>query len=182
MQLLTWATLLPLALAAPVIQPRGVQLIPGNYIVKLKDGASERTLQDAIRHVKAGSPKHVYRSGRFKGFAARLSPQVLDEVSKLPEVRSKSLTCSLIECNTNPTQVEYIEQDGVVRASDFVTQEDVPWGLARISHRETGATSYVYDDSAGEGTCSYVIDTGIYVEHNVSSVLAILYPYTCPLP
>jgi hypothetical protein len=88
MQLLTWATLLPLALAAPVIQPRAAQLIPGNYIVKLKDGASENTLQDAIRHVKAGSPKHVYRSGRFKGFAAQLSPKVLDEVSKLPEVRS----------------------------------------------------------------------------------------------
>nr|P85156.1 RecName: Full=Subtilisin-like serine protease AS-E1 [Acremonium sp.] len=40
--------------------------------------------------------------------------------------------------------------------------DNVPWGLARISHRTTGATSYVYDDSAGEGTCSYIIDTGIY--------------------
>lgn len=86
MQLLTWATLLPLALAAPVIQPRAAQLIPGDYIVKLKDGASESALQDAIRHIKAGSAKHVYRSRRFKGFAAKLSPQVLDAVSKLPEV------------------------------------------------------------------------------------------------
>ena len=86
MQLLTLATLLPLALAAPVIQPRGVQLIPGNYIVKLKAGASESTLQDAIRHVKTGSTKHIYRAGRFKGFAAQLSPQVLDTVSKLSEV------------------------------------------------------------------------------------------------
>lgn len=52
-------------------------------------------------------------------------------------------------------------------AYDFVTQTDVPWGLARISHRTTGATSYVYDESAGEGTCSYIIDTGIFVDHTV---------------
>jgi subtilisin family serine protease len=147
MQLLTWATLLPLALAAPVVQPRGVQLIPGNYIVKLKAGASESTLQDAIRHVKVGGAKHVYRAGRFKGFAAQLSPQVLDVVSKLSEV-------------------EYIEQDAVITTQEAITQADAPWGLGRISHRTAGATSYVYDESAGEGTCSYIIDTGIYVAHS----------------
>jgi len=92
MQLLTWATLLPLALAAPVIQPRAAQLIPGNYIVKLKEGASENTLQNAIKQLKSTQAKHVYRAGRFKGFAAKLSPQVLDAVSKLPEVRQPVLT------------------------------------------------------------------------------------------
>lgn len=86
MQLFALATLIPFALAAPIIQPRGLQLIPGEYIVKLKDGASESTLQDAIRHLKTGNAKHVYRSRRFKGFAAKLSPQVLDVISKLSEV------------------------------------------------------------------------------------------------
>lgn len=150
MQFLTLAALLPFALAvpvAPVLKPRAAQLIPESYIVKLKDGASESSLQDAIRHVKAGNAKHVYRSGRFKGFAAKLSPQVLDAVRQLPEV-------------------EYIEQDAVITAYDYVAQDNVPWGLARISHHTTGATSYVYDDSAGEGTCSYIVDTGIYVAHN----------------
>lgn len=147
MQLLTLATLLPLALAAPVIQPRGGQLIPGNYIVKLKDGASESTLQDAIRHIKTGNAKHVYRAGQFKGFAAKLSPQVLDSLSKLPDV-------------------EYIEQDAVVTTQATITQTGVPWGLARISHHALGATTYVYDESAGEGTCAYIIDTGIYVDHS----------------
>lgn len=64
-------------------------------------------------------------------------------------------------------QVEYIEQDAIITANDYISQENVPWGLARISHRTTGATSYVYDESAGEGTCSYIIDTGIYVNHTV---------------
>jgi subtilisin family serine protease len=44
-------------------------------------------------------------------------------------------------------------------------QAGVPWGLARISHKTTGATNYVYDPSAGAGTCAYIIDTGIYTAH-----------------
>lgn len=86
MQLLAWASLLPLALAAPVIQAPSAQLIPGRYIVKLKDGASESALQNAIKQLKSSRADHVYRAGRFKGFAAKLSPQVLDAVSKLPDV------------------------------------------------------------------------------------------------
>jgi subtilisin family serine protease len=36
-----------------------------------------------------------------------------------------------------------------------------------VSHqtRQTGSTSYTYDTSAGEGTCVYVVDTGIATEH-----------------
>jgi len=49
--------------------------------------------------------------------------------------------------------------------SALVTQEDAPWGLARISSRAPGATSYVYDESAGEGTFSYIVDTGIFIDH-----------------
>jgi len=125
----------------------GCPAYPGQLHRHLKAGASESTLQDAIRHVKTGGTKHVYRAGRFKGFAAQLSPQVLDAVSKLSDV-------------------EYIEQDAIITTQESVTQTDnVPWGLARISHRATGATSYVYDETAGAGTCSYIIDTGIYVAH-----------------
>jgi hypothetical protein len=53
-----------------------------------------------------------------------------------------------------------------------VEQANATWGIARISHAKKGSTSYVYDDSAGEGTCSYVIDTGIYTNHSVSSTTA----------
>lgn len=138
---------LALAAPAPVIQPRGAaQVVPGSYIVKLKDGVSVASLQDTIRAVKSVKAKHIYRSGRFRGFSADLSPDVLEQVRGLADV-------------------EYIEQDAVFTINDIVTQKDVPWGLARLSSRTKGATAYSYDDSAGEGTCSYVIDTGIYVEH-----------------
>lgn len=35
-----------------------------------------------------------------------------------------------------------------------------------MSHRKLNATQYVYDESAGEGTCSYVIDSGVFLEHD----------------
>jgi len=87
MHLLTLASLLPLALAAPVIQPQGAaQLIPGSYIVKFKDGTSDRAVQDTINGLKSVTAKHVYRQSKFKGFAAELSSKTLKTVQDLPEV------------------------------------------------------------------------------------------------
>lgn len=52
------------------------------------------------------------------------------------------------------------------------TQKNAPWGLARISKKLPGKdhTTYTYDESAGEGTCTYVLDTGIEVDHPVSTL------------
>lgn len=44
-----------------------------------------------------------------------------------------------------------------MRTNAFLTQPSAPWGLGSISSRKPGATSYVYDESAGKGTFSYVI-------------------------
>jgi Peptidase inhibitor I9. len=86
---LAWTAFLPLALAAPVIQPHSfnLQLIPERYIVKLRDGVSEAALEKAIKEAEpAGPPQQVYRAKRFKGFAGRLTPKVLEKVKSLPEV------------------------------------------------------------------------------------------------
>lgn len=62
-------------------------------------------------------------------------------------------------------QVEWVEEDAIVTISNVVQQYNATWGLGRISHTEPGATTYAYDDVAGEGTCAYIIDTGITVDH-----------------
>lgn len=53
-----------------------------------------------------------------------------------------------------------------VEENSIQTQTGAPWGLGRISHREPNSTDYIYDSSAGVGTFAYVIDTGIYIQHN----------------
>ncbi|OTB06536.1 hypothetical protein M426DRAFT_55170, partial [Hypoxylon sp. CI-4A] len=61
--------------------------------------------------------------------------------------------------------IDYIEPDVEVSIASFTTQSAAPWGLARLSSRNPGASDYNYDESAGEDTYAYIIDTGIYVDH-----------------
>jgi len=68
--------------------------------------------------------------------------------------------------NTLSVQVAYVEADKIVSTQLLLTQRNVPsWGLARISHRNPGSTTYVYDSTSGLGTFVYVIDTGILTTH-----------------
>lgn len=98
-----------------------------------------------------GEGSHVYQSS-IKGFASHLSAEAITAIRVLPEV-------------------EYIEQDGVGRIAGFVSQENAEYGLARISHRAAGATTYNYDESAGKGVCAYVIDSGVDVNNTVGVYL-----------
>jgi cerevisin len=86
--------------------------------------------------------------GHINGYAGRFTPNVLDQIRRMPEVA-------------------YVEKDQIVRTLD--TQRTAPWGLARISHRPrlTLGTfnKYVYDNDGGEGVDVYVIDTGINIDH-----------------
>ncbi|KAJ6440120.1 serine protease precursor protein [Purpureocillium lavendulum] len=146
----TLLALLPLACAAPskraspapVLVPRNAQVIDGKYIIKFKGDAKADAVSSAVSDIKADAD-YTY-SHSFHGFAASLSPE---EVEKL---------------RSNP-QVDFLEQDAVVTIS--ATQENADWGLARLSSQKPGGTTYTYDDSAGEGTCAYIIDTGVDVEH-----------------
>ncbi|KAK4182942.1 peptidase S8/S53 domain-containing protein [Podospora australis] len=159
------AALLPGALAAPATdtlikraplhQARSGKVIPGQYIVKFKDGASSDTVLSAsVAKIKT---THVFK-GAFKGFAGALDAASLDAIRKLPGV-------------------EFVEEDAVVTLQDLtvpgtgtgsapraiITQTGAPWNLARLTNHPPGSTIYRYDNTAGAGTCSYVIATGIQV-------------------
>lgn len=58
-----------------------------------------------------------------------------------------------------------MEQDQEYDLFEYISQDPAPWHLSRISHTRNDASNYVYDDSAGEGTCTYIIDTGIRADH-----------------
>ncbi len=67
-------------------------------------------------------------------------------------------------------QVDYIEKDSEVHTMDSGdTEKNAPWGLARISHRDSLSfgtfNKYLYTADGGEGVDVYVIDTGTNIEH-----------------
>ncbi|RYP45670.1 hypothetical protein DL768_008014 [Monosporascus sp. mg162] len=135
----------PRSAPAPLIRPRDVNLIPDKYIVKLRVETTLAAFDDAVSLLGAGTDA-VFNMTGFRGFAGTIDADALEALRNHPEV-------------------EYIEQDAEVKALAYVSQDNAPWGLGRISHRNRGSTSYVYDSSTGAGTCTYIIDTGIYTQH-----------------
>ena len=141
--LLKILSLLPVVFASPIEVRQNNNLLPNKWIIKLRENASSSLLQSTISQVSGilgTQPSHTYSFGSFKGFS----------IDGLGDVTSLL---------ANVAAIERIEQDSVVRANALTSQADPPYGLARISHRKKGATSYVYDDSAGAGTYAYIIDT-----------------------
>ncbi|KAK0383763.1 hypothetical protein NLU13_9674 [Sarocladium strictum] len=145
--------LLPAALAAPTRRdepaplhiPRDVDsLIKDTYIVKYKDITAFSAVDEGLK-ILPGKPERVYK-GAFKGFSGKLDAKTLATLRDDPSV-------------------DFIEQDAIVTINAFTTQSNAPWGLARLSTRQRGPTGYTYDTSAGAGTCSYIIDTGIQANH-----------------
>ena len=126
---------------APLLAPRdaSAKLLADKYIVKMKDSAEVSVSSNKYKAA------HTFNHG-IKGFSAELSQTQLEEVRNDPDV-------------------EYVEQDQEINMFEYISQEGAPWGITRISHTSNGFTNYVYDSSAGEGICNYVIDTGILVDH-----------------
>jgi hypothetical protein len=83
---------LPFALAAPTIQarapvvlPREGHAVPGKWIVKLKNDALEDVLEKALKLLNKDAD-HVFGFGKFKGFSAELSDNLVNILSLLPGV------------------------------------------------------------------------------------------------
>ncbi|KAK6957483.1 hypothetical protein Daesc_000269 [Daldinia eschscholtzii] len=137
----------PLAvLAAPILEPNG-EVIPGKWIAVLKPDNTTGQLFSTVTSILGGiSPEHSYDIGSFQGYSFSASDDMINSVADLNEVA-------------------YITPDTKVSIASTATQDSAPWGLARISNRAPGGSKYTYDDSAGEGTYAYILDTGIFTEH-----------------
>ncbi|KAI0861948.1 oryzin precursor [Xylaria cubensis] len=138
----------PLALAAPLLETRG-KAIPGKWIVVMKENYEANVVSGQKRSVAVETlvtPKHTYSMGNFKAYAMDASDDIINKVAELDSVA-------------------YIEPDTMVEIATTAFESDSPWGLARISSRTPNASTYFYDEIAGEGTYTYIIDSGIYTDH-----------------
>jgi hypothetical protein len=80
------AASLPAPRLAPILEARGAEIIPGQYIVKLKTGVSEDVLKGALNKLGSTRAKHVYKAPGFKGFASKLDAATLANIQRIPEV------------------------------------------------------------------------------------------------
>ncbi|KAJ4991918.1 subtilase [Stagonosporopsis vannaccii] len=149
MLVLTLFTLFSAAFATPLLQAnKATTVIPGQYIVKLKykEAATAASAIESLKQSLSTAPKFNYSIPGFQGFAGTMS------AAEVAELQASDL-------------VEYIQPDTRMHTNTLIYQETATWGLSRIAHKLAGEKTYVFDDSSGEGTCAYVVDTGIYVDH-----------------
>ncbi|OQE17012.1 hypothetical protein PENSTE_c022G04922 [Penicillium steckii] len=162
--------------AAPIISSMNSQEIPDSYIVVFKKhvdtsaaAAHHSWVQDIHSAVngrmelkKRGlfgfdtdaflGVKHSFHvAGSLMGYAGHFHEDVIEQVRRHPDV-------------------DYIEKDSEVHHFESPSVEkNAPWGLARISHRDSLSfgtfNKYLYAEDGGEGVDAYVIDTGTNTEH-----------------
>ena len=129
---------------APVLQAKGTDGIPGQWIVVFDDDVRDAPgLADQLASAHGASPMYTY-TGVLKGFAAQLSDQAVAALQRNPNV-------------------SYIEQDQTVTLS--ATQTGATWGIDRIDQRNRPLSgTYTYNTTASS-VYVYIIDTGIYTSH-----------------
>ncbi|KEY68609.1 hypothetical protein S7711_05789 [Stachybotrys chartarum IBT 7711] len=176
--------------AAPVLTSVGADVIPDAYIIKFKDhvdAAAAEHHQNWIHTVHTEGEEQ--RLELRKRSAASLSAEIFSGLKHSFSIGDDfkgyagHFHESVIEQLRNHPDVEYIERDSIVKtmlpvdvqstvtedSCDAETEKQAPWGLARISHRDTlnfgTFNKYLYAAEGGEGVDAYVIDTGINTEH-----------------
>lgn len=145
-----------LAMPSPLLMiSRATNPVPGRYIVTLKEGVPRSVHVSSIQSsTQSTSSKVTHEFDIINGYAGEFSADDLNELRANPDIAS-------------------IEEDSIFNTCNTKTQNDAPWGLARISSREklTGSDDtalnfqYKYDSAAGSGAVIYFIDTGIFVNH-----------------
>ncbi|KAA8647037.1 hypothetical protein EYZ11_005275 [Aspergillus tanneri] len=162
--------------AAPILSSSNAKEVPDSYIVVFKKHVNPEV---AAAHHSWVQDIHESHFGRFElkkrslfgvgdgsflglkntfniagslvGYSGHFHEDVIEEVRRHPDV-------------------EYIEKDSEVHTMvDSDVEKNAPWGLARISHRDSLTfgtfNKYLYASDGGEGVDAYTIDTGINVDH-----------------
>lgn len=128
---------------APVAAQAASQVIPGQYVVVLKDRVSSRLVARNLASRVNGELRHVY-SAALQGFSAKLSDAAVASLRADPVV-------------------SYVEPDQVYTI--VTTQSGATWGIDRIDQRALPLSGTYSYSNTGAGVTAYIIDTGIRFDH-----------------
>lgn len=171
---------------APLVAPNDASnVIPNRYVIVFKKNLTPEEIafhKEVIAEAHAESISALKEDDIFfasttsesneYGVAAVSAEGGIQESFDIGEILNGYIgyfTDEVIDFIRMNPLVDFVEKDSLVFASEFDTQNGAPWGLSRISHREKlnlgSFNKYLFDDDAGKGVTSYVIDTGINVDH-----------------
>jgi len=140
-----------------VAPPHAGDLIPGQYIVVLRDGLVEAAGVSAI----AAEIAVTYGGELLQTYGDALSGFAV----KFPGDRSADAVMAL----SQDERVAFVEQDSIVTIADTneinTVQSNATWGLDRIDQRNLPLSGTFTYFKTGAGVRAYIIDTGIHTSH-----------------
>ncbi|KAI7364333.1 hypothetical protein KC367_g8754 [Hortaea werneckii] len=164
---------LPLVLASPLLNSSTVSAAPpateekallSRWILTLNKGFLLENFLDSILPafgIGRSNVIYTYDLPDYRGLAL--------------EVPSLILELPLLDVLLPLPSIKSVEKDSLVKISAISTQNNAPYGLARLSTRANATgTAYNYDSTAGAGAFAYVVDTGINTQHRDFQGRAIL--------
>lgn len=158
--------LLPAVLAAPTEKRQELTAVPDKYIITLKPEASESKVEAHLNWVSdvhrrslgkrdTSGVEKKFNISSWSAYSGEFDKATINEIKKSPEV-------AFVE----PDYTVYLDFETKELSDRALTsQSSAPWGLASISSRTSGGSTYRYDTTAGAGAYGYVVDSGINVNH-----------------
>jgi subtilisin family serine protease len=150
-------------LGIPISNPGILNAIPNRYIVVYNNTFND---DDIDIHENSVIKTIAKRNIAKRSMTGKLLSTTVDTY-KIGKWRAMALDADDMMVNEifSAREVSYIEQDAYININARAVQGRTTTGLARLSHSDAGARTYVFDDSAGEGITAYVVDTGVRVTH-----------------
>ncbi|XP_070545529.1 uncharacterized protein [Ptychodera flava] len=148
-----------LAQQAPLLNFDLPDKIKDEYIVEFYSNATDdqvlkhmkmlTVLLEGTNDVEKAGITREYNFGGFKAYAFRGNIEAVNFIRRMPEVK-------------------HIEANHVVKALQSCYQQTfAEWGLVRSTERGLNLSGiYRYTSNTGEGVDVYILDTGIYLQHN----------------
>ncbi|EEP77125.1 conserved hypothetical protein [Uncinocarpus reesii 1704] len=156
--------LLPFVAASPVPSD-DKDIIPGKYIVTLKDGITQADMDSHKAWVanvhqsnlaaaasagrtggESGGIRKIFQINSMNAYSGAFDEQTAEDIKRHPNVKS-----------VYPDRKAYL--------AETVTQNNAQWNLGHMSSKGRRSFTYRYDSKAGEGVWAYVLDTGIMTDH-----------------
>ncbi|CAO2654060.1 Nn.00g107930.m01.CDS01 [Neocucurbitaria sp. VM-36] len=163
--------------AAPVLSSTHAKEVPNSYMIVFKKHVKDtKKHHDWVQSVHTKNNEERMELRKRSQFP--ITTEVFDGLKHTYEIAGGLMGYSghfddeTIEAIRRHPDVDYIERDSEVHTlggDEHETEKNAPWGLARISHRDSLSFStwnkYLYASDGGEGVDVYVIDTGTNVKH-----------------